>query len=348
MRAMLIRSFGSERVLELADVQRPELRPDEVLVRVAAVAVSRTRDIATRTGKHPFSRQVTLPHVLGGDFAGTLEEVGCDLPGDLVGQRVAGACGVTCGRCRSCLGGHSERCESTKIVGIHRWGSYAEYVSIPAVNVRRIPDNISMPEAAALAATGPIAYKQLEVAEVHEGTPVVVTGATGALGSVLLTLAGLRGARGIALSRRPLEIPAVLPNAARLDCADPDLGNAILRATEGRGAHAAIDNVADPEVFLRYFPALSVGGRVVVSGGIGVNGAPVLSVPAGPLYIRSISLIGVRSCTLADTEAFWRLVDNGFRLPAGLIRAFPIEEAPAVHASITTGSTMAHTVLTFD
>ena len=348
MRAMLIRSFGSERVLELADVQRPELRPDEVLVRVAAVAVSRTRDIATRTGKHPFSRQVTLPHVLGGDFAGTLEEVGCDLPGDLVGQRVAGACGVTCGRCRSCLGGHSERCESTKIVGIHRWGSYAEYVSIPAVNVRRIPDNISMPEAAALAATGPIAYKQLEVAEVHEGAPIVVTGATGALGSVLLTLAGLRGARGIALSRRPLEIPAVLPTAARLDCSDPDLGNAILRATEGRGAHAAIDNVADPEVFLRYFPALSVGGRVVVSGGIGVNGAPVLSVPAGPLYIRSISLIGVRSCTLADTEAFWRLVDNGFRLPAGLIRAFPIEEAPAVHASITTGSTMAHTVLTFD
>ena len=65
MRAMLIRSFGSERVLELADVQRPELRPDEVLVRVAAVEVSRTRDIATRTGKHPFSRQVTLPHVLG-------------------------------------------------------------------------------------------------------------------------------------------------------------------------------------------------------------------------------------------------------------------------------------------
>ena len=86
----------------------------------------------------------------------------------------------------------------------------------------------------------------------------------------------------------------------------------------------------------------------MVSGGIGVNGAPVLSVPAGPLYIRSISLIGVRSCTLADTEAFWRLVDNGFRLPAGLIREFPIEEAPLAHARITEGSTMAHTVLTFN
>jgi D-arabinose 1-dehydrogenase-like Zn-dependent alcohol dehydrogenase len=348
MRAMLIRSFGNESVLELADVRPPQPGPDEVLVRVAAVAVSRTRDIATRTGKHPFSRQVTLPHVLGGDFAGTIERVGTDLTDELVGQRVAGACGVTCGRCRSCLGGHSERCESTKIVGIHRWGSYAEYVSIPAVNVRRIPDNISMPEAAALAATGPIAYKQLDVADVHEGASVLVTGATGALGSVLLTLVDLRGAQGIALSRRPAEIPTVLPNTARLDCAEPNLGNAILEATEGHGAHAAIDNVADPEVFPRYFPALSVGGRVVISGGIGVSGAPVLSVPVGPLYIRSISLIGVRSCTLADTEAFWRLVDDGFRLPAGLIRTFPIEEAPAVHASITEGSTMAHTVLTFD
>ena len=234
-------------------------------------------------------------------------------------------------------------------MGIHRWGSYAEYVSIPAVNVRRIPDNISMPEAAALAATGPIAYKQLEVAEVHEGAPVVVTGATGALGPVLLTLAGLRGARGIALSSTTTRDPAPsspprlvstvpIPTSPTRSCGPPKVA----------ALHAAIDNVADPEVFLRYFPALSVGGRVVISGRIGVNGAPVLSVPAGPLYIRSISLIGVRSCTLADTEAFWRLVDNGFRLPAGLIRAFPIEEAGEYTRLSRPGANMAHTVLTFD
>ena len=348
MRAMLMRSFGDESVLELTDVPEPTLEPDEVLVRVRAVEVSRTRDIATRTGKHPFSRQVTLPHVLGGDFAGVVERVGSAASRELLGQRVAGAAGVTCARCQSCLSGHSEQCQTTRIIGIHRWGSYAEYVSIPAANLRRIPEHVSMPEAAALAATGPIGYKQLEVAKIQRDASVLVTGATGALGTVLLALAALRGAQGIALSRRPSEIPASLDSAIRLDCTDPGLTDTILAATGGRGAAAAIDNVADPEVFQRYLPALSVGGRVVISGGIGVNGAPVLSVPVGPFYIRSVSLLGVRSCTLADTEAFWRLVDDGFRLPPGLIRTFPIEDAGAVHATITAGANTAHTVLTID
>jgi len=349
MRAVVMRSFGSENVLELSDVEEPRVGPGEVLVRVAAVEVSRSRDVATRTGNHPFSQHVTLPHVLGGDFAGVVEAVGSEVPRKLLEQRVVGSCTIGCGQCSSCISGQTERCPQLEMLGIHRWGSYAELVSIPAANVRAVPDEVSMEEAAALAATGPIAHKQLEVAGVYEGTAVVVPGATGALATVLQALATARGARVISLSRRPHEIPQQLVVAARLDANDPGLARGILDAAGDQGVEAAVDNIADPDVFLRYFPALAIGGRVVISGAIGADGsAPMLKVPAGVLYFKSLLLQGVRTATRADAEAFWQLVDEGFRLPPGLIQTFPLEHAPETHARIAAAATVGHTILTIN
>ena len=89
MRAVVMRGFGDPGVLEIEDVPDPSPQRGEALVRVAAVEVSRTRDVAARSGRHPFSRQITLPHVLGGDFAGVVEAVGDGVDPALAGQRVA-------------------------------------------------------------------------------------------------------------------------------------------------------------------------------------------------------------------------------------------------------------------
>ncbi|HEX2746297.1 MAG TPA: hypothetical protein VHN16_18115 [Streptosporangiaceae bacterium] len=75
MRAVVMRAFGDPGVLEIEDVPAPSPQAGEALVRVAAVEVSRSRDVAARSGRHPFSRQITLPHVLGCDFAGLVHEV---------------------------------------------------------------------------------------------------------------------------------------------------------------------------------------------------------------------------------------------------------------------------------
>ena len=216
MRAVVMRAFGDADVLEWEDVGEPSLGPGEVLVRVGAVAVSRTRDLATRTGRHPFSRAVSLPHVLGGDFAGVVEGVGAGVDAGLAGRRVAASCSCPCGVCVPCRTGREPQCSSLEMLGIHRWGSYAELVAVPAANLEELPDDISMSQAAALAANGPIAHTQLEVAEVAAGTWVLVTGVTGALGSLLVALAHARGARVVGLSRRTAAIPEDLVLEARL------------------------------------------------------------------------------------------------------------------------------------
>src|ERR1700760_2249415 len=130
MRAATMREFGGEDVLRLEDGPDPVPGPGQVLVRVAAVEVSRPRDVATRTGRHPFSQFVTLPHILGGDFGGVIEAVGEGVDAGLVGRRVAVSNTETCGECEACVSGHSEQCPELSLLGIHRRGSYAEYAVV--------------------------------------------------------------------------------------------------------------------------------------------------------------------------------------------------------------------------
>ncbi len=340
-----MRSFGGADVLQLTDVSPPEPGPGEALVRVGAVGVSRTRDVATRTGKHPFSLQVALPHVLGGDCAGVVEAVGRDVDTELIGRRVAASCTITCGECAACRSGREAQCAKLRMLGIHRWGSYADLVCVPVANLHAIPDALPMVQAAAMAATGPIAFTQLATGGVTAGTWLLVTGATGALASMVIGLASDLGARVIGLSRRPAEIPASVPLASRLDAGDPDLTAALLEQTAGEGVEVAIDNVADAQAFARYFPALALGGRVVLSGAIGSDGLPVLQVPAAPLYIRSLSLLGVRTATPRHAAQFWERVADGFRLSPDLVHALPLESAAAAHEEITRNAQVGHTVL---
>ncbi len=341
-----MREFGDEGVLRVEEVPDPVPGPGQVLVRVAAVEVSRTRDVATRTGRHPFSRFVTLPHILGGDFGGVVEAAGEGVDPGLIGRRVAVSNTETCGECEACGDGHEERCAELSLLGIHRRGSYAELAVVGAGNVHPVPDDLSPQEAAALAADGSIAFTQLQVAGVGPGTTLLVTGVTGALGSTLAALGAHLGARVIGLSRRPGEVPDGLGTAANLDAGDPDLTAAILAATGGEGVAAVADNVANPEIFSHYFPALAVGARVVFSGAIGTPELPVLPVPAGPLYVKSISLLGVRTTTPADRRRLWELVDAGFRLPAASIAELPLERAAEAHARIQDGTQHGHTILT--
>jgi D-arabinose 1-dehydrogenase-like Zn-dependent alcohol dehydrogenase len=347
MRAVVMHEFGAEDVLRLEDVEAPRPGPGEVQVRVGAVEVSRTRDVATRTGKHPFSQFVTLPHIPGGDFAGVVEEVGEGVDARMVGQRVTASATQTCGECSQCRIGRQERCAQLSLLGVHRRGSYAELAVVESGAVRPIPDELPLAEAAALAADGPIAFHQLETAAPSSGDYVLVTGATGALGTTLAALGPELGAKVIGLARRPEAIPAGLELASRLDADDPELTAKLQKLAGATGVSVAIDNVANPDAFSRYFSALAIGARVVFSGAIATpEGLPVLPVPAVPLYVKSISLLGTRTSARSTDDRFWKLVADGFRLPPGLVHEMPLEQAAEAQAQIAAGTQLGHTILT--
>ncbi|MGT2427424.1 alcohol dehydrogenase catalytic domain-containing protein [Amnibacterium kyonggiense] len=346
MRAIVMRRFGTPGVLHLEEIDRPKPAVGEALVRVAAVEVARTRDVATRGGEHPFSRQVRLPHVLGGDCAGVVAEVGPGGDTGLVGQRVAAMNTHTCGRCAACRAGREYECTELRMVGIHRPGAYADFVAVPTDSLFALPDAIAMTEAAALAATGPIALTQLRTVAVGAGGSVLVPGITGALATTIAALAGRLGVHVVGSTRRPVLAPPGL-GVDLLDPAALDFEES-LRAAASGGVDGVIDNVGAPALFDRYFAALRNGSRIVVSGALDEGAAPVVRVPLGALYVRSLALVGVRTATARAVREFWDLVSDGFRLPPGLIRTIPLDQAAQAHELIERGDAVAHTVLVVD
>jgi NADPH:quinone reductase-like Zn-dependent oxidoreductase len=345
MQAVVLRGFGPPDVLVPAEVPRPEPGPGQVRVRVHAVAVGRTKDVALRSGRHPFSQAVRLPHIPGTEHAGTVDATGPGVDADLVGRRVAVSAVLPCGGCPACRRRREEACPRLELIGVHRPGAYAQYSVAPADNLAPVPDRVSFAQAAALAANGPVARAQLDAGGVTAGTSVLVLGASGALGSAVAALAGFRGARVIAAARlraRP-EALADLPAAALVDTGRPDLAEAVLELTGGWGVDCVVDNLGVPALWDHYQPALAPTGRVVVSGAL--DGAPV-PVAFRPLYLRNQSIIGVRTGNRSDIARLWEDVRAGFGLAPGLLCALPLAEAAAAHRMIEAGRHRGQIVLT--
>jgi L-gulonate 5-dehydrogenase len=340
MKVVLLNQFGGPDCLQGNTVATPTPRPGEAVVRVAAVEVSRTRDLGTCSGNHPFSLLVRFPHVLGGHCAGTVAAVGSGVDPTLVGRPVAVMGHHTCGQCDACRSGTDEACDDLELLGIHRWGSYAQYAAVPATSVHPVPEDVDLCEVAAMAATGPVGLTQLRRARLQAGDVVVLPGRTGALAQTITALARQLGVRVIGLSRTG---DSRSSDTVTINTNRRDLAEAILQEAGGRPV-AVLDNVCDPGTFDRYFPILANGARIVISGAIG-HPLPTLRVPARELYSRNVSLIGVRSHSAECADEFWQLVRNGFRLSVGSIHKHPLASATAVHTAVAEGTLSGHNVL---
>jgi len=203
MRAMVFRSFGGPEVLELAEVPRPQPRPGEVLVRVHAASVNRLDIEFRQTGFGFAGPDFPFPHVGGADAAGVVEEVGEGVTSVRPGDRVVVFTFVTCGQCPACLARRPENtCQNYQLIGIHRWGGYAEYVCVPERNVVPLPDEVGFEAASCLPVSYVTAWHGLvNRADVGPGDRVVVMGATSATGIAAVQIAALRGARVVGVGR---------------------------------------------------------------------------------------------------------------------------------------------------
>ena len=149
MKAVYITEHGGTEALTYGDLPEPEIGPNDVKVRVRACALNRL-DLYTRQGARGTRIRFKGPHVLGGDVAGDVVEVGSEVSRVSAGERVVVNPRVTCNQCRFCLSGEEELCVRAGMLGSTLSGGYAEYVSVPAVNVEPIPDALSYVQAASL------------------------------------------------------------------------------------------------------------------------------------------------------------------------------------------------------
>ena len=182
MRAALFRQHGGPEVMELADVPEPMPGPGEVQVQVRAAALNHI-DLWMRRGLP--AMKIALPHIPGGDVCGVISARGAGVQDVNEGDRVVLNPGLTCGRCRECLGGRDNLCAAFRMLGEHTQGGMAEKVVVPAANLVPAPSNVDDASLAAVPITFITVWHMLvDNARVRPGETVLVLGAGSGVGEI--------------------------------------------------------------------------------------------------------------------------------------------------------------------
>src|ERR671923_2730761 len=198
MKALAFNEFGGPDKLKLQDVPDPKIKPNEVLVRVKACALNHL-DIFVREGIPAL--KTPLPFWTGCDIAGEIAELGPDVTGLKVGDRVCVNPNLTCGRCEFCVQGEDSMCVRYGILGEHVPGGLAELVAVRADNVLPLPPHVTYEEAASFILTNMTAWRMVVTqGRVGPGQDVLVIGVGGGVSSTAVQIAKLCGARGIVTS----------------------------------------------------------------------------------------------------------------------------------------------------
>jgi NADPH2:quinone reductase len=265
----------------------------------------------------------------------------------LIGRRVAVSAPVACGKCDACLQRQPWECTARVTLGIQRPGSNAEYTVVPAVNVQELPAGLPFETAAAFAASGPLAWAELDAGHLRAGECLFVPGASGSVGMLLISLAHRRGAHVIAATRgrRAAEHLRHLGADAVVDSSDPDLAATLRQASPHGGVDVVVDNVANVEMWGRYWPAVARRGRIVLAGQAGNAGQP-LPIDVVDFYNRQATVSGLTIGDPRPVAAFWaELRVQPLVIPDDLVEAFPLARAADAHRRIEAGHKIGHVVL---
>ncbi|WP_426417055.1 L-threonine 3-dehydrogenase [Aestuariirhabdus sp. LZHN29] len=188
--------LNPEQGIWMDDKPLPVVGHNDVLIKVRKTAICGT-DMHIYNWDDWAQQTIPLGMTVGHEFIGEIAELGIEVAGLEIGQRVSGEGHITCGHCRNCRAGYRHLCRNTQGVGVNRAGAFAEYLVIPAVNVFPIPDDISDELASIFDPYGNAAHTALSFNLV--GEDVLITGA-GPIGIMAAAIARHVGARHVVIT----------------------------------------------------------------------------------------------------------------------------------------------------
>ena len=301
MKAAVIYSHGELDRIKIEDIAPPKPASGEVLLRVRSAGLNHL-DIWVRKGRKGVV--LPMPHILGSDAAGIVEALGPDVGGVKVGDEFILNPGLSCGRCEYCRRGQQSLCISFGIVGLSRPGTFAEFVAVPAKNLRPKPPHLTFDEAGAFVLSFVTAWRMLMTrARLKPGQTLLIHGIGGGVAVSALKLAKLAGAEVIVTSSSDEKLARAKEIGAdhTINYKAGDVARTVKEITGGRGVDVVVDT-AGAATWPIDFSAIRPGGKIVLCG---ITTGPEAMTNLRVLYWNQLTIMG---STMGSDEDFRQMV----------------------------------------
>lgn len=318
------------------DLPIPEIKDDEVLVKVHATAICGT-DIHIYEWTEFAQKRLTLPMVFGHEFSGEIVKVGSVVSHYKIGDRVAGETHIPCNNCIQCKTGNQHICENMKIIGVHTAGCFSEYISVHMDCLWRLNDSMDYKTGAMLEPMGVGVHGVLS-GEIG-GMDTVILGC-GPIGLCAIGTARACGAnRVFAVDIIEGKFPAAKKMGAdyTINSIKEDVIKVVMEATNGRGADVVVDYTGNANAIHTGFKVLAKGGRFTFVGL--ANGSIALELNDDIIYKEAV-INGVTGRLMYKT---WyqcdKLLQSGkFDMSPVIGGEYALEEYEKAFAAIKSGA----------
>lgn len=249
----------------LEDVSEPAIGHNDVLVKIRQTAICGT-DMHIHDWDDWARRTIPVPMTTGHEFVGEIVARGSEVRGVEIGQRVSGEGHVTCGHCRNCRAGRRHLCRNARGIGVNRPGCFAEYLSIPAVNIFPLPDEIPDEIAAFLDPLGNATHTALSFDLV--GEDVLITGA-GPIGCMAAAIARHAGARYIVITdvnEYRLTLARKMGVDRAVNVATGSLDDTVTGLGMTEGFDVGMEMSGNPQALRQLLQSMVHGGHVALLG----------------------------------------------------------------------------------
>jgi NADPH:quinone reductase-like Zn-dependent oxidoreductase len=332
--ALTISSHGGlDRIESRADLPVPEIRSaSDVRIRVQAGALNRL-DLFVIAGLPGVA--ITPPWPLGADAVGIVDAVGDSAAGVAPGDYVIVNPGISDRRCEYCRAGEQSLCVHFRILGEHLPGSLAEYIVVPATNVRAIPRDIPVAQAAAFTLATLTAWRMVVTrARVQPGEDVLIWGIGGGVALAVLRICKQIGARTwvVSSSDEKLRRAAMHGADVLLNRNTVDVGRAVRERTGKRGVDVVFDNVGHA-TWEHSLHALGRRGRLVTCGG---TSGPMVTTDIRRLFWNQWTIMGSTMGNDAEFDAVVAELSAGRLLPV-VDSVYPLAEGRAAFQRLAGG-----------
>jgi NADPH:quinone reductase len=339
MKASLFRQFGDEDVLKYEEVPDLEVQPGHVLIKVLAAGVNRLEHYI-REGS--VLKDLALPHVLGSDASGEIAAIGDGVKGFRIGERVIPMPGYPLQDTDESFT-PMPAAPSYAIGGIFSWGSYAQYMSVPAKWVVKDKTGLSPESIATLPMVLVTAVRAVKtVGEVKRGDRVLIQAGAAGTGSMNIQVAHALGAQVATTvqGEQKAQFARELGAELVIDVENENFVDKVKEWTDGRGVDVAIDNLGG-SVLQESLKAVRTQGIVVAMGFVaGLES----TFQVRDFFFTHKQIRGTLMGDVKDLE--WGLE----QIAAGKIkplvdRALPLEQANVAHQLLATNATAGNLVL---